>query len=72
MKPGFYPEQLPDDILKDTKRDAEVRTFNALKSGMPSDYHVFYSCDWLDTRANPVPSRDGECDFIIAPADLGI
>ena len=72
MKPGFYPDQLPDDIINDPSRDAEVRTFNALKKGMPPDYHVFYSCDWLDTRSNPVPSRDGECDFIIAHEDLGI
>ena len=72
MKPGFYPEQLPAEILDDPKRDAEVKTFNALKEGMPKDYHVFYSCDWLDTRPNPVPSRDGECDFIIAHEELGI
>ncbi len=72
MKPGFYPNQLPDDIIHDSNRDAEVRTFNALKKGMPSDYHVFYSCDWLDTRSNPISSRDGECDFIIAHESLGI
>ena len=72
MKPGFFPKQLPDEIINDPKRDAEIRTFNALKKGMPSDYHIFYSCDWLDTRSNPIPSRDGECDFIIAHQDLGI
>lgn len=72
MKPGFYPKQLPDEIIRDPDRDAEVRTFNALKKGMPADYHIFYSCDWLDTRENSLPSRDGECDFIIAHKDLGI
>ncbi len=72
MKPGFYPSQLPKEILNDPNRDAEIRTFEALKSGMPPDYHIFYSCDWLDTRSTPVPSRDGECDFIVAHEDLGI
>lgn len=72
MKPGFYPKQLPDEIIRDSDRNAEVRTFNALKKGMPPDYHIFYSCDWLDTRKKSSLSRDGECDFIIAHKDLGI
>ena len=67
----FYPPVLPRHILDDAARTAEVETFNAFKETMPNGFHVFYSCYWLDKRKNPVPSQDGEADFVVAHPDLG-
>ena len=67
----FYPSVLPKHILHENGRAAEVETFNAFKEDMPKGFHVFYSCYWLDKRENPVPSQDGEADFVIAHPELG-
>ena len=69
--PGIYPTEIPVNILDDPKRNAEVLVYRALEKLAEIRCHVFYSCDWVDHREDPVPSGDGEADFIIAHADFG-
>ena len=70
--PGIYPSKLPTEIINDPKRNAEVQVYDALKDLSENGFHVFYSCFWLDNRENPVPSGDGEADFVIAHPDYGV
>ena len=70
--PGIYPSKLPIEIINDPKRNAEVQVYDALKDLSENGFHVFYSCFWLDNRENPVPSGDGEADFVIAHPDYGV
>jgi len=69
--PGIYPTQIPAHILGDPKRNAEVLVYRALEKLAEIGCHVFYSCDWVDNRKDPVPSGDGEADFIISHPDFG-
>lgn len=69
--PGIYPTEIPVNILEDPKRNAEVLVYRALEKLAEIGCHVFYSCDWIDHREDPVPSGDGEADFIIAHPDFG-
>lgn len=67
----FFPRNLPEHIRKDYSRGAEVETFDALKRKAPPDFYIFYNCDWIDPRENPVPTKDGEADFVIAHHTFG-
>ena len=69
--PGIYPIKIPEQILHDPKRNAEVLVYRALEKLGEIGCHVFYSCDWLDQRPEPVPSADGEADFVIAHPEFG-
>lgn len=64
-----YPNALPESVLQDPARVAEVKVYNALAS-LPDPYHVFYSVRWLvrDRRR----ARDGEADFVVAHPDFGL
>jgi hypothetical protein len=66
----IYPERLPENILKDPKRSAERRFYEAV-SRLSNKYTVFYSVAWQ--AADPGKgARDGEADFVIAHPDLGL
>jgi hypothetical protein len=66
----IYPERLPESSLKDPKRSAERRFYQAA-SQLSHKYTVFYSVAWqaVDSRSG---ARDGEADFVIAHPDLGL
>ena len=64
----MYPRQLPDRVLSDTRRRAEVAVFDALRDQLPGAYHVFYSRAWA-VRGRDGRSTDGEADFVIAHAE---
>ncbi len=66
----LYPEQLPEHILNNPRRQAERKVFEIL-SGLGRSFFVFYSVAWQvrDVRSG---ARDGEADFIIAHPDLGL
>ncbi|MEJ2710740.1 MAG: nuclease-related domain-containing protein [Anaerolineales bacterium] len=66
----IYPERLPESILKDPKRAAERRFYEAAQ-GLSSKFVVFYSVAWqaVDPKAG---ARDGEADFVIAHPELGL
>lgn len=67
----MWPRELPTDIRSSPIRTAEVRVFDALAEALNDEFVVFYSRPWLgeDRFGN---ERDGECDFLVAHADLGI
>ncbi len=65
----FFPERLPESLLRDPRREAERYVYRALQV-LPNPYVVFYSVAWL-SRTN-AGSRDGEADFVIAHPELGI
>lgn len=66
----LYPERLPESILKDPKRSAERRFYEAT-SKLSNKFTVFYSVAWQ--AVDPfVGARDGEADFVIAHPDLGL
>lgn len=66
----FFPEHMPESILKDPKRRAERKTFDSL-SALGSSFSVFYSVAW-QVRDPKSGARDGEADFIIAHPELGL
>lgn len=65
----IYPERLPQSILDDPRRKAEVSVFHAL-AAMDNAFVVFYSVAW-QSRSQGV-ARDGEADFVIAHPELGL
>ena len=69
-KPGIYPNEVPIEKQVDPIWQAEIETFNALKTGLP-DFHIFYNCDWTESANKNSPSKDGEADFIVAHEDFG-
>jgi len=66
----MYPERLPESVLRDPKRSAERRVYQAL-SRLGDKFLVFYSVAW-QARRRDAGAQDGEADFVIAHADLGI
>jgi hypothetical protein len=66
----IYPERLPESMLKDPRRSAERRFYEAAAQ-LSNQYTVFYSVAWqaVDPKSG---ARDGEADFVIAHADLGL
>lgn len=69
----IFPNKLPEYILNDYKRNAEVMVFNALKEAkLYSTQEVFYSASWLNTVIHGDAQSDGECDFIVTDSDIGI
>jgi hypothetical protein len=66
----IYPERLPESILKDPKRSAERRFYEAA-SQLSNKFTVFYSVAWQAVDPN-AGARDGEADFVIAHPDLGL
>lgn len=64
IKPGIYPNQIPQEILSDKRRNAEILTFNQLKK-LSDAFYIYYNCDWTDPEQNNFKCRDGEADFIV-------
>jgi hypothetical protein len=67
----IFPKELPPHILRDPRRSAEIRVFNACRDYLPNTWTVFYSGPWwaIDDRGAEI---DGECDFIIANESKGV
>ena len=66
----LYPEQLPEHVLSDPRRQAERKVFEIL-SWLGTSFSVFYSVAW-QVRNVKSGARDGEADFIIAHPELGL
>ena len=67
----MYPAPLPDSILQDARRAAEVRTYEAFRDQLGKGWVVFYSCAWLGRPGPGAAARDGEIDFIVAHPERG-
>jgi hypothetical protein len=67
----MFPKILPGHILRDPRRSAEIKVFNAFRDNLPNSWKVFYSGPWwaIDSRGAEI---DGECDFIVAEESKGI
>lgn len=67
----IYPKILPSHILRDPRRSAEIKVFNACRDFLPNTWTVFYSGPWwaIDDRGAEI---DGECDFILANESKGV
>jgi hypothetical protein len=65
------PQELPDWVLQDERRTAEIKVFQKCRSELSDEWHVFYSRPWwgINERGG---EKDGEADFILAHPNLGI
>jgi len=66
----MYPERLPQAVLDDPRRAAEVKTYEVMRR-LPGAYHVFYGTAWLGRRGAQ-GAADGEADFILVHPECGI
>ena len=67
----MWPKKLPQSVLEDPRRKAEVRVYNKLSDVLEDRFTVFYSSPWLGTD-HLGNEKDGECDFLIAHPEHGI
>ena len=64
----MYPRRLNP---ADGHTPSEAKVFDALRDGLPDDWHVFHSVAWV-ARDPAEGARDGEIDFVLAHPSLGI
>ena len=70
-KSVFYPSQMPNWILKDERRAAEIKVFHKLQSILTEDWTIFYSRPWWGLNSTG-GEKDGEADFILAHPEKGL
>ena len=68
---NMWPRQLPNWVLNDPRRGAEIRVFRKLENIFDSDWYIFYSRPWwgISPKGGEI---DGEADFILVHKDFGI
>ena len=69
--PRLYPEELPESVLSNPRRNAERKTYKALNN-LQDRFRVFYSVAWQARQYDTDAPQDGEADFVIAHPDLGV
>ena len=67
----MWPRTLPPDVTGNTLRNSECGVFRRLEAVLDDSFVVFYSRPWLGLRPDG-EEIDGECDFIVAHAELGM
>ena len=67
----MWPRTLPPDVTGNTLRNTECDVFRQLDAVLDGSFVVFYSRPWLGLRPDG-EEIDGECDFIIAHAEMGM
>lgn len=67
----MWPRTLPPDVTRNTLRSTECDVFRRLEAVLDDSFVVFYSRPWLGLSPDG-EEIDGECDFIIAHAELGM
>ena len=67
----MWPRTLPPDVTGNTLRSTECDVFRRLEAVLDDSFIVFYSRPWLGLRPDG-EEIDGECDFIVAHANLGM
>ena len=67
----MWPRQLPRDVLRNSLRRSECEVYRQLDSELDASFVVFYSSPWLGLKPDG-EEIDGECDFTVAHARLGI
>ena len=67
----MWPQTLPPDVIGNTLRSTECDVFRRLEAVLDDAFVVFYSRPWLGLEPDG-EEIDGECDFIVAHAELGM
>lgn len=67
----MVPAQIPDLLVNDRKRRAERIVYEALANELSGDFVVYWSRPWHRIRQDGT-GQDGEIDFVVAHADLGV
>lgn len=67
----MWPRKLPPDVAGNTLRSTECEVFRRLQVVLDDSFVVFYSRPWLGLKPDG-EEIDGECDFIVAHAVLGM
>jgi hypothetical protein len=65
-------QMYPDPIDPDTTSRAERELYQHFQRQLGPAYHVFHSVRWQDIDPATDRAKDGEIDFVIAHAELGI
>jgi hypothetical protein len=67
----MWPKKLPDYILQDVRRSAEVGVFQRINDVLSDEWTCFYSSPWwgIDRRGG---EREGEADFILSHPEKGV
>lgn len=67
----MWPRTLPPDVTSNVLRNTECEVFRRLEAVLDDSFVVFYSRPWLGLKPDG-EEIDGECDFIVAHAELGM
>jgi RecA/RadA recombinase len=67
----MFPTTLPDYVLSDPYREAEIEVYDALRDDVSDEFVCYYSRPWLGLDKHGF-ERDGEADFLIAHPRLGL
>lgn len=67
----MWPRTLPPDVTGNMLRSTECEVFRRLEAVLDDSFVVFYSRPWLGLKPDG-EEIDGECDFIVAHAGLGM
>ena len=65
------PVAIPNWVLQDERRSAEIKVFEKSSKELSDDWHVFYSRPWWGLNESG-GEKDGEADFVLAHPELGI
>lgn len=68
IKEGIYPTKIPEQVLQDPRREAEIQVYNLLKTNFSNGFYVFYNNEWISNKNR---SEVGEADFLIAHPKFG-
>lgn len=68
---NMWPRALPDWVLADSRRKAEISVFRQFERVLDDSWHVFYSRPWWGISAKG-GEVDGEADFIVAHPEHGL
>ena len=67
----MWPRRLPPEVVRHSLRRSECEVYRQLESELNDSFVVFYSRPWLGLKPDG-EEIDGECDFLVAHAKLGI
>ena len=67
----MWPRTLPADVVNTVLRSTECTVFRQLEAELDNSFAVFYSRPWHGLTWDG-EEIDGECDFIVAHAKLGM
>jgi len=67
----MVPSEIPELLVNDSRRQAERQVYESLNKELGGDFTVYWSRPWHRFRPDGT-GRDGEVDFVVAHAALGV